>query len=468
MKSVIIADDEYMIIKGLERMIDWQELGLVLVGTAEHGKDALKLVQENKVDIIISDINMPGMDGLTFVEEAKEIQPNVEFLFISGYQRFEYIKQSLSLGATDYLLKPINKEELATSLRKVISRIDQHRELSVTNDFIMKQKMRNWLQDVTKGEERLPLQLDYYHYYLVTQDSMVNFDDLVHYYEGQADWLVIGKDQMLAMIMPLRAVEIERGKIVGRLEKLKGNRAHAAYQQIRKRFRHMHFYVGNGTIQEKAKFLLSLPMLNAAFGNQDQELSELMGQIFHILESNQVRKLSVLLNQLREQLSFYAVSRSEAIQIFKSFIHFHKGSELHFEQVETIDDLVTRTTEVLRIQDDQLAFDQLHPTLQDLLMRVEQSFRSDISLTSLAEDLHMNVMYLGQLFKKEMGVSFSKYLNRYRVEKSKPLLIKTTLPISDVAIEVGYQNQTYYYRIFKELVGISPKEYRQLNKQEQK
>lgn len=466
-KKVLIADDEYMIIKGLERMIDWKGLGLSLVGTARHGRDALNLMEQEVVDIIITDINMPGMDGLSFIQAAKEVYPHIEFIFISGYQRFDYVKQGLTLGATDYLLKPVNKEELESSLKKLINRIDERFNSTSASNFIMKQKMRNWLQDVTKGDEVPPLHLDYYHYYLITQDTSMSFDSLVDYYEGQADWIVVGKDEMLAMVMPLGNLEMEYGKIVGRVEKLKDIRVHAAYQQIRKRFRHLNFYVGAGSLQDKAKFLLSLPMINTKHDRQEQEISEVMGQIFHVLESNQVRRLSALLNQLRDQLSYYAVSRSEAIQIFQSFVHFHQGNEIKLDQVDTVDDLVSQTTEILRIQDDQAAFDQLHPTLQDLLKRVEENYRSDISLSSLAENLHMNVMYLGQLFKKEIGVSFSKYLNRYRVEKSKPFLVKTTMPISDVAIEVGYQNQTYYYRIFKELVGVSPKEYRQLHKQEQ-
>ena len=113
MIRVLIVDDEYIMRQGLKYMIHWEQEGYEIVGEATNGNEALRLTEELKPHIIISDIVMSVMDGVTFTEMVHKIYPDIAIIILSGYDKFEYVKKTLTNGAIDYILKPtLNEEEL--------------------------------------------------------------------------------------------------------------------------------------------------------------------------------------------------------------------------------------------------------------------------------------------------------------------------------------------------------------------
>ena len=119
MIRVIIADDETRICKLIEHLINWEELGMEIVGIADNGIDALGLVEKAHPDLVITDIRMPGYDGLELIEKAKKINEKIEFIIISGYEEFAYAQKAMEYGVKDYLCKPINKDNLLKALHRV-------------------------------------------------------------------------------------------------------------------------------------------------------------------------------------------------------------------------------------------------------------------------------------------------------------------------------------------------------------
>ncbi len=119
MIRVVIADDETRICKLIIKLIDWDQIGMVIAGTASNGIEALELIERENPDIVITDIRMPGYDGLEMIEKAKKMNSDLEFIIISGYGQFEYAKKAIDFGVKDYLLKPINKDDLLKALLKV-------------------------------------------------------------------------------------------------------------------------------------------------------------------------------------------------------------------------------------------------------------------------------------------------------------------------------------------------------------
>lgn len=120
MLKVLIADDEQIICQMLCKMINWGEKGLKVAGTAHNGLEVVKMMEELQPDIIISDIRMPGYDGLQIVKKGKEMGLNADFVIMSGYKNFEYAHTALNLGVKHYLLKPINKKELEETLDRIL------------------------------------------------------------------------------------------------------------------------------------------------------------------------------------------------------------------------------------------------------------------------------------------------------------------------------------------------------------
>lgn len=125
MLKVLIADDEKKICQLIEKLVDWDSLGMQVIGTAENGIEALEKIRETHPDIVITDIRMPGYDGLELIRLGKEYNPKTEFIIISGYRHFEYAQTAICYGVNAYVLKPIRKEELVEILSKLKERFQE-------------------------------------------------------------------------------------------------------------------------------------------------------------------------------------------------------------------------------------------------------------------------------------------------------------------------------------------------------
>ncbi len=120
MRKVLIADDEQLICRMITKMIDWEGKALKLAGTADNGLTLLQMIEDVHPDIVITDIRMPGLDGLSLIERALAVHSQLDFIIISGYKNFEYAHQALTLGVRHYLLKPIDEAELSETLDRII------------------------------------------------------------------------------------------------------------------------------------------------------------------------------------------------------------------------------------------------------------------------------------------------------------------------------------------------------------
>lgn len=131
--KVLLIDDEAEIREGMAFRIPWEQLGLTICGTAENGVEALELAEKHHPDIIITDIQMPFMDGLTFIQKAQKMLPLSKFIVFSGYERFEYAQKAVSLHVTEYLLKPFSSQELVEVLihtkNEMLREKQQHRDI---------------------------------------------------------------------------------------------------------------------------------------------------------------------------------------------------------------------------------------------------------------------------------------------------------------------------------------------------
>ena len=122
MLRVLIADDESKVCQLIEKLVDWDALGMEVVAVAENGIEALEKIKEFHPDIVITDIRMPGYDGLDLIRLGKEEAPKAEFVIISGYRHFEYAQMAIRYGVNAYLLKPIKKDELTETLKRLSTR----------------------------------------------------------------------------------------------------------------------------------------------------------------------------------------------------------------------------------------------------------------------------------------------------------------------------------------------------------
>ncbi len=126
--SILLADDEEEVRKGIIRKIDWENLGFQVVGDAENGEEALEKIEQLKPDVVMTDIRMPYMDGLTLAKRIRQKYPSTRILIFSGYDDFEYAQQAIKLNVTEYILKPVNVEELTEILNRVRENLNEEIE----------------------------------------------------------------------------------------------------------------------------------------------------------------------------------------------------------------------------------------------------------------------------------------------------------------------------------------------------
>lgn len=128
MYKILIVDDERMIRLGIERTIQWEKLKIGQVFTAASAQQAIHIIQENRPDIMITDINMTEMSGLDLIGELKDNDQEMRIIILTGYERFEYARKALQLQVHDFLLKPIDEEELSESIRRQVEALDEIKE----------------------------------------------------------------------------------------------------------------------------------------------------------------------------------------------------------------------------------------------------------------------------------------------------------------------------------------------------
>lgn len=125
MYNVLIADDESSVVTGLCSIIDWNALGFHVRGTAKDGEEALSILMEGGYNLVVTDIRMPGMDGLELAEAVHSRRPSVRMLVISGYSDFNYARSAIKYGVNGYLLKPIDREELMQYVAAIKEELDR-------------------------------------------------------------------------------------------------------------------------------------------------------------------------------------------------------------------------------------------------------------------------------------------------------------------------------------------------------
>lgn len=160
MYKVLIVDDEYEIRTGISNYFPWSETGFEVIGEAENGREALKIIQKNHVDVVLCDIRMPVMTGIQLAQILHEQHRSIKLVFLSAYKDFEYAKRALAFGVRDYIVKPTKYNELLNVFVKIKAELDSEVEIikqdtlienTISEDIYYHDKMIIKIKDITKN-----------------------------------------------------------------------------------------------------------------------------------------------------------------------------------------------------------------------------------------------------------------------------------------------------------------------------
>lgn len=219
MIRVLVADDEEKVCQLICKLIYWEELETKLVGTASNGIGSLQMIEAEHPDLVLTDIRMPGYDGMELLKRARIQNPDMGFIIISGYSHFEYAQTAIRYGVSDYILKPVNEEALNATLQKVRQRYMEHQALTEKN---LEQKKQQVL-DQARVRETLWMDLEYAR--IPRNMEALNEKYWYHFQEGKFRTFLIQADvknnENLSENYADNVMELVNSKVPGLFEKLK-------------------------------------------------------------------------------------------------------------------------------------------------------------------------------------------------------------------------------------------------------
>lgn len=526
MIKVVIADDEKRICKLVQVLADWESMGMEVVGTAENGLEALELVRAFSPDILITDIRMPGCDGLELIRQAKEIQKGLEIIVISGYAHFEYAQSAIKYGVGNYLLKPIKKDELMETLRSMKERLEKRMEeeegkaLSRQNSLRDRKSLRNSLVKELLSDHPTALTREILKesYYIEVCDSVL-----------QAFLIKIDCDTTQ---IKNSALELLQSEISGDFENV-------LEEVCAERVLHFQDYTGYGILiypEEKRpevrkgmrewlnrldakKRLFGEVEISLALGRAVKEPEELpasmseakravkerlmegTGRMFESTQEGNGMARQNLLNQYAKTVgnaleAFDAQAVEEACRMlwntaeeaelsgadmvelvcsagrfFVSRTAVQDAEQVQREFAERCEQCssVKQLFELLQKEQKQL-FEEQEEARKSEATRpirlakqyVTQHYREQITLEEVCELVGFSSSYFSVLFKKETGEGFVKYLTRVRMEEAKTLLRETNLSVAEICEAVGYNDRKHFTQTFHKMSGLNPADYRKL------
>lgn len=518
MIQVILVDDEPLMLEWLKSSAQWANFDMQVCGAARNGKNALKLIQEKRPDLVITDIKMPLMDGLELIERVHSLCLPVTFVVLSGYDEFEYAQRAIRFNVVEYLLKPLSTQNLITCLTRLKELLSakgsaQKRDalagLAQNTQIIQRQVCTACM--MAQSVQPVLLQ-QYLNLYKVSdhtrfQALFLTFPrtasmDTENFLRGwidrnlPANTALIPWDQNQHYTLLLQAAcegpnreadEINLEKICGRLmnetrtmfgavpiigvsDALKGLASlPVCYQQSRGAA--LYFDPGYHKpvfSREKKKrteepdYPLQLEKhLHAAIlcGDEEKALDSLTTILNHALSQNPaslVRLRSFCVNAVMSSMRL--VQSVNAVADTAASALPEAVSELY--HAPHPDDLVQYTRSTIRSLSRMLK-EQNIPFIDRALKLVNGCLYEDHSLEEIAELLGKHPNYFSSVFKREMGMGYAEYVTRQRIARAKELLKNPRLQIQKIAFMVGYHDAKYFAYVFGKITGMRPSEYRE-------
>lgn len=511
--KMLIVDDEPIICEGLRLTIDWEKYGVQVVGVAYDGEEALRMTRDHKVDIVLSDIRMEPMDGLQLTEKLKQQFPNVQVVIISGYEDFDYARQAIRTGVTDYLLKPVNIDELVHVVQNIV------KELAKLNDAESSDGSVMWLagmvnHSLSSARVAPPRHLHGSNFVIIVSQlteftehySMLSDDD---YIEIQKNWVEFIHNQLF--LHDIRAISVFDHKnvlytlamsdqgMVGEpwrqlLEKTmhawKGASrlfcgASAEYQQLEQ----------TAAASAEARELLKRHVLDKhavllSVGDDidkrepfksNYNYSEMVRKLATVLFQRDRVEVKTLILNLFESLSSKRLLLNEVVEVYEELLvllrqRLRQSGLTEAEQSKrllidlnvnnsynSIAAIAMEEMEQMMLLIDLQGIDKSYWVIEKAKTYMTKQYHNDIKASEVASWLKITPSYFSVIFKQSTGKSFNEYMNELRIEHAKQLLGTTHDKVFEIADKVGYKEYKYFVSVFKTYTGMTPKEFRTLN-----
>ncbi len=522
--KVIVADDEARVCALICALIDWQRMGLTLCAKAYDGNSALELIREHSPDLVITDIRMPGLDGLDLIRKAKEIQPSLQFIIISGHKQFDYAQTAIKYGVAEYLLKPIKKLELEQTLNKIVSRhaeqqsqveANQQLQQQVTQErrnkralafgLLIGEGQTNLLatcfspsdimqvlslkMDLLKGfhaqrsdsilvakvEEFVIREFSSFCSDIVTHLHEGSIYLLLSYPENSASLVLKGSESLLQFLKTQGEIygnilfTLGLGVTVNTYRELSGS-VLASQQAVALRLitGSMKRYVASGCEEVPPNSMVNpfvLGLQGICAQNSETALKSHCVTFFADLEAmkfSPYAKSKIMMDCFDGGAGFIVEHMTSSLTTDAFLTEKRQQLENAYSMSMLEAAFFSGMQEVFN-----LYLDDKEENLSKPIRKAQEYMALHfcdelISLESVSEAVNLNSSYFSSLFKKNCNKGFFEYLLDLRITEAKRLLANSDFSIGEIAQMVGYRDPKHFSRVFKKACQIKPIEYRKL------
>jgi two-component system response regulator YesN len=512
MYKVLLVDDERIILEGISQVVDWASVDTELAGTCRNGVEAYERIVEAQPDIVISDIKMPGMDGLQLAAKVAAAYPRIKFIMLSGFGEFDYAQTAMQYGVKHYLLKPCNEIKIMEALEELVSELKQteHKEQFVQNiktglekvlPHVKEQFLKEFVTNKTYGthdweyyrklfeldlEERnirlilfqLEGSFEFEHLFAVKNIAGEILQNAILSTTVGDHVLMVVEDtetteELYDLIDRMRQTFLQYYKIdltIALSEADAVTHARKLYRETLECLNHR-FYLGEGSLITKWDIGEDSSGEARDFIYDEENLLLQIKTGYWEEASQEIDAFFINLGATRSDIP---LAKSYVIQLYMAIIRLSNAETLntYMENLVTLMEMTTLKTIQVFIKSAASEIAQQHydhkikkhsSIVQKVVEIIEaQLSRQELSLNRVAHEmLYMNADYLGKLFKKETGEKFSNYVMKVRVKKAMELLKHNEdVKIFELAEQLGFgDNPQYFSQVFKKYAGLTPSEY---------
>jgi YesN/AraC family two-component response regulator len=470
MDTVLIVEDEKLIRQGIRAMIEHADVPVSRILDCRNGEEALHLLNTEKVDLIITDIRMPKMDGITLMKQLIAKDNKTATIVISGYDDFSYAVDVLRCGAIDYILKPVDRKVLVRLLKKIEDDLKQKviketekksalayqlRYLFLQNDLAMEEQREVW-KDFEEDLESCD-------YYVIAAKPDIFYLD--HYYNSALskalDHGIILKKLEDMDILITKSIFVPKDILEDKVLGI------SAICKDKKELKEAYIQAVQG---RKEKFFAAARQMERISSPDDigknildasnyllikkEELTAQLAGMFHAAYDNTISYIQVeaILKQLLKHMnSQYGTLQVSEDKLLHPYCYF-SINEYFMAFQEYITGLYQRLSKAKSTS----STDKMKLALE----YIEKNYSMSLNMAVISNHISMNYSLFSYAFKQYTGENFVTYLHNTRIEKAKELLCSTDEKMKDISSMVGFEDEKHFYRIFRQICGVSPKEYR--------
>lgn len=480
--KILIVDDEAPIRKYISKIIQDCSGNYEIIGSVGSGKKALDIIKQKKPDLVLADITMPKMTGLELLGKIKESYSDIDVFILTCHNDFEFARTAIKLQADNYILKdeisPVYMEHLLQSVerKREKNRKDSLHQFESSAFFIQLMKEENTLLFNTYNLEKHKIFLKDKDFLAVAlTDSRANRESIATFRSSLLDNQEIFPYHDTNLIMVANLTENHSGQLQENLQGMLGELRStvegpvgisAVYYRINMLKKaviealdsYSRIFYRGGTRKN------SVSGRDQLYEDRRTVIYNFVSEAYGLITEKKFQKLFCRLNELVNYAAQHNIDVSllkKSLQDILTDYQVKSGRNVDLGQIHnavTVD-LLLETLEEMSGEEENSVI-SYSEAVNSAISYMENNFVKNLSLSEVAERIHLNAEYFSRRFKKETGYKFSEFLLKIRMEEAHRLLLTTDLSVTRIAGETGFNNDSYFSASFKKYFGKNPNEVR--------